>query len=30
VAEGLFSEEARIKFIEPDLDPIPKYGQQTL
>jgi hypothetical protein len=25
-AEVLFSDEARAKFVEPDLRPIPKYG----
>lgn len=26
-AELLFSDEARAKFVEPDLDPIPRYGE---
>ena len=26
-AEVLFSDEARAKFVEPNLDPIPKYGR---
>jgi hypothetical protein len=26
-AEVLFSDEARIKFVEPDLDPIPRYDE---
>lgn len=26
-AELLFSDEARAKFVEPDLDPIPRYGK---
>lgn len=26
-AEVLFSDEARAKFVEPDLDPIPTYGE---
>ena len=26
-AEVLFSEEARAKFVEPNLDPIPRYGR---
>ncbi len=25
-AEVLFSDEARAKFVEPNLDPIPEYG----
>lgn len=27
--ERMFSAEARAKFVEPDLDPIPRYGRQT-
>lgn len=26
-AEVIFSDEARAKFVEPDLDPIPKYDR---
>jgi hypothetical protein len=26
-AEVLFSDEARAKFVEPNLDPIPEYGR---
>lgn len=26
-AEVLFSDEARARFVEPDLDPIPRYGE---
>ena len=26
-AETLFSDEVRVKFVEPDLDPIPRYDE---
>lgn len=28
-AEVLFSDEARTAFVQPDLDPIPRYGERT-